>query len=117
MGSQANGAEKAGIERSWWQPKTGSRRRTLHQAFYTDVGTSPRKGVAVVKLVRSFVSTVLSLPFMALALIFPTAVIVPPVLAALGVVSWKVPVLVWLFIAPTIITQVIGIVLLFRWYL
>jgi hypothetical protein len=71
----------------------------------------------VVKTLKSLATGVLQLPCMALALIFPAAVIVPPILAALGVVSWKVPILVWLFVAPTIITQVIGFVLLFRWYL
>jgi len=80
-------------------------------------GLHPEKEDSVVKIIRSFVTNVLALPCSALALIFPAAVIVPPILATSGSVSWKVPILVWLFIAPTIITQIIAIVLLFRWYL
>lgn len=67
------------------------------------------------KTLSSLFTGVLILPLAPVALIFPSAVIVPPILAGLGVLSWKVPILVWLFIAPTVITQIIAFVLLFRW--
>ena len=67
------------------------------------------------KALASFLAGAFKIPFVALMLVFPSAVIVPPILAGLGVVSWNVPVLVWLFIMPTMVSQIVAFVLLFRW--